>query len=78
MSAAGQAVIPGIADPILRKRQVLLATGLTSSTLDRLERCGDFPAKLQIAPRAVGWLASMVNDWIASKVAQAQAARRAA
>ncbi|MCE7031727.1 AlpA family phage regulatory protein [Lysobacter sp. GX 14042] len=74
MSTPQVAAIPGIADPILRKRQVLQATGLTSSTLDRLERGGDFPRKLQIAPRAVGWLASEVDAWIRRKAAEAQAA----
>jgi prophage regulatory protein len=78
MNTVAAFTIPGITDPILRKRQVLQATGLTSSTLDRLERSGDFPLKLQIAPRAVGWLASEVNAWINKKAAESQAARLAA
>ncbi len=75
MSAIEQVAIPGIPDPILREKQVLRATGLTSSTLDRLVRSGAFPPKLRLAPRAVGWLASAVNEWIASKAIEAQSSR---
>ncbi|MBP3984789.1 AlpA family phage regulatory protein [Pseudoxanthomonas helianthi] len=75
MSATEQVAIPGIPDPILREKLVLRATGLTSSTLDRLVRSGAFPPKLRLGPRSVGWLASAVNAWIAAKVAEAQSAR---
>ncbi len=69
--------IPGIIDPLLRRSHVLLATGLSSSALDRLERSGEFPQKVQLGLRSVGWPASEVNDWIDARKAE-RSARTAA
>ena len=53
---------------ILRRPQVQQRTGLSRSTLYQYIRDGEFPASVQLGPRAVGWLESDVSDWIAARV----------
>ncbi len=48
---------------ILRKPDVIQRTGLSASTIDRLERDGAFPRRRQLGPKAVGWLASELDEW---------------
>jgi prophage regulatory protein len=48
----------------LRRDEVCLRTGLSISTVERLERTGDFPARRQLSPRSVGWLEIEIQDWI--------------
>lgn len=66
---------------ILRRPQVLDATGLSSSALERALRSGAFPQPIKLLPhpkaRAVGWPESAVQAWIAERV-EAAAARAAA
>lgn len=52
---------------ILRVREVVARTGLSRSTLWRLERKGHFPARRQISAGAVGWLESEIEDFLASR-----------
>jgi prophage regulatory protein len=39
-------------------------TGLSRSTIWRLERQGEFPRHRRISPNAVGWLEHEVDAWI--------------
>lgn len=48
----------------LRLTMVTEMTGLSRSTLWRLERDGDFPARRQLGPNRVAWLASEVEAWL--------------
>ncbi len=52
---------------ILRVREVVARTGLSRSTLWRLEQKGHFPARRQISAGAVGWLESDVENFLASR-----------
>jgi prophage regulatory protein len=45
-------------------------TGLSRSTLWRLERRGAFPPHRQISTNAVGWLEEEVNAWIRSRASR--------
>jgi prophage regulatory protein len=50
--------------------------------VDRLERDGNFPVRLQLSANRVAWVESEIDDWILSRprgplVAQSAAARRA-
>ena len=45
-----------------------MRTGLSRSTIYQYVRDGMFPTAVQLGPRAVGWLASEVNDWISDRV----------
>ncbi|ELI8237242.1 AlpA family transcriptional regulator [Yersinia enterocolitica] len=55
---------------ILRKKEVLHLTGISSATLYRLISKGDFPASKKLtgeAGRAVGWGSNEIQNWILSR-----------
>ena len=52
---------------ILRTHQVMKVTGLSRSTLWRLERRGDFPPRLRLSWNSCGWLDSEIQDWLRSR-----------
>lgn len=43
---------------------------MSGPTIDRREAAGDFPKRLQLSARAVGWLEGEVDDWLARRAAQ--------
>lgn len=49
---------------ILRLSEVIAITGLSSSTLWRLQRAGKFPLRRQLSPGAVGWIAREIQSWL--------------
>lgn len=53
---------------ILRRRQVEARIGLRRSTLYARVAAGTFPAPINLGGRAVGWLASEVDAWLAERV----------
>jgi prophage regulatory protein len=57
---------PEPGERILRLPQVLQRTGLSKATIARREAEGLFPTRRRLRGRAVGWLASEVDSWIAS------------
>jgi prophage regulatory protein len=57
---------------ILRRKQVEARTGLARSTIYHHIKAGTFPRPVSLGPRAVGWLESDVNNWIAERVQIAQ------
>tara|TARA_R110002049_G_scaffold309186_1_gene518212 strand:+ start:27150 stop:27290 length:141 start_codon:yes stop_codon:yes gene_type:complete len=44
-------------------------TGLSRTTIWRLEQTGDFPKRVQLSPNAVGWRESEINHWQSSRIA---------
>jgi predicted DNA-binding transcriptional regulator AlpA len=52
---------------ILRNPAVPSRTGLSTSQRWRLERRGEFPARVQLSEMAVGWYEDEVNEWIESR-----------
>ena len=56
-----------IANRVIRPKQIKEFTGLSRPSIWRLEAKGDFPARRQIGPGAVGWLASEVDEWLRSR-----------
>ncbi|MCM0608385.1 MAG: AlpA family transcriptional regulator [Ideonella sp. WA131b] len=52
---------------ILRRPQVEQRTGLSRSTLYQYIQDGQFPRPVSLGARAVGWLESEVNAWIAAR-----------
>lgn len=59
----------GAALKLLRFPAVRERTGLSRSTIWRLERQGAFPRHHRISPNAVAWVEDDVAKWIQSKVA---------
>lgn len=49
---------------VLRERRVVAITGLSRSTLWRLERRGDFPKRMKLSVASVGWPEREVLDWV--------------
>ena len=57
-------------DRILRIAEVLETTGLGRSSLHRRVNDGTFPAPIRLGgdnSRAVGWLQSEIDEWIATR-----------
>ena len=52
---------------VLRMRSVMERTGLSRAAIYRLLRADDFPAAIRLGPRAVGWPAQRIDEWIASR-----------
>ena len=53
---------------ILRINRVKARTGLSRSTIYERIKQGDVPAQVSLGPRAVGWLESDIEAWIAKQV----------
>jgi prophage regulatory protein len=54
-------------------RAVLGRTGLTRSMTYALLKDGLFPRPINLGPRAVGWLESEIDGWIAERVQASRA-----
>lgn len=54
-------------DPVLRLPQVEVATGFKRSHIYNLEARGEFPKRIALGPRAVGWRESAIAAWLASR-----------
>jgi prophage regulatory protein len=53
--------------PALLKRSdgsLMQFTGLSYSTIFKLETAGKFPARRQVSDNRVGWLTSEVEEWM--------------
>ena len=57
-----------MAAEILRLPAVKARTGLSRSTIYQRVREGTFPRPVNLGKRAVGWLASEVDAWLAAQV----------
>ena len=51
-------------DKIVRSKEVQALTGLSRTTLWRLERAGKFPARIALSTSNVGWRLSDIQEWI--------------
>ena len=54
-------------DRVLRRREVEAKTGFKKSTLYALIKQGEFPQRISLGGRMVGWRASEVEEWIRSR-----------
>ena len=48
-------------------KAVMARTSLSRSTIDRMERSGQFPTKVSLSPRRRGFPEDQVSAWIASR-----------
>jgi prophage regulatory protein len=51
-------------DGFIRQPELLKLTGLSPSTLLRLEQRGDFPHRIKLDQRSVGWSILEVKQWM--------------
>ena len=54
---------------LLRLPAVIARTGLSKTTIHRLEAAGRFPRRRRVGTRAVAWLTAEVDAWVAGAVA---------
>jgi prophage regulatory protein len=54
-------------DRLLRKQDVVKLTGVSSTTIWRLERKSEFPGRVQLSPKVVAWRAREVLAWIVDR-----------
>jgi len=52
----------------LKRSEVLALVGLGYTTVWRLEKGGDFPARKQLSAGRVAWLRSEVEGWIQNRL----------
>ncbi|MBF0629285.1 MAG: AlpA family transcriptional regulator [Magnetococcales bacterium] len=55
---------------VLRLPAVKARTGLSRTSIHMQVTNGTFPKPVKLGLRAIGWLESDIDDWIAQKVAQ--------
>ncbi len=53
---------------ILRLCVVMARTGLPRSTIYHKISVGEFPEPINLGPRAVGWIADEIQDWIQTRI----------
>ena len=54
-------------DKFLRIDEVIALTGLSQSTIYRLEQVGHFPQRLKLSERAVAWREEDIRNWMDSR-----------
>jgi prophage regulatory protein len=54
-------------DPHIRLREVSRLTGLSRSSVYRLESAGNFPRRVKLSERASAWKCSEVKQWLAER-----------
>ena len=52
---------------ILRLDELTERTGLSRTTLWRLERANEFPKRIQLSRNSVGWDESEISKWLSSR-----------
>ncbi|GLX77719.1 hypothetical protein tinsulaeT_10590 [Thalassotalea insulae] len=55
---------------LIRMKEVVQMTGLSRSSLYRLQQMEEFPKAVKLGCRSVAWVRSDINDWIREKVQQ--------
>jgi prophage regulatory protein len=54
----------------LRIPDVTLETGLSRSTIYRLEQAGDFPRRVRLSGNSMGWWSTQVDEWKSDRLQQ--------
>lgn len=52
---------------LIRRPEINEITGLSVSTIYRLEKSGGFPKRRQISNKSVAWVLSEIEEWIKSR-----------
>lgn len=60
-------MIPRCPRRTLRREQVIDKTGLSRTSLYRLEKNGDFPAHFMLSPRCAVWFEDEIDDWLEAR-----------
>jgi prophage regulatory protein len=58
---------------VMNREEVASLCGLSTATMSRMSKNGQFPRARQIGSRRIGWLWSDVNEWLKTRpVAQSR------
>ena len=57
---------------ILRFKEVSSRTGYKHSAIYEKIKAGEFPAPISLGSRAVGWVESEIEAWIAARIADSR------
>ncbi len=57
---------------IIRLPDVRARTGLSRSEIYRREALGQFPARVSLGTRSVGWALTEIQDWIEQRIAESR------
>ncbi|SOD42223.1 helix-turn-helix transcriptional regulator [Nitrosovibrio sp. Nv4] len=60
-------LVPPAYDAVYRMGRVIQLTGLSRSSIYRLEALGLFPARIKLAASASGWRSKDVHSWISNR-----------
>jgi prophage regulatory protein len=60
-------LISGTKGRFLREREVKAKTSLSRPQRWRLESRGEFPLRVRLGPRTVGWWEGEIEDWMKSR-----------
>jgi len=61
------AIPSNLPERILRIQEVIGMTGLSRTTLWRMEKTGDFPARVSLGANSIGWRHTQIQSWIDNK-----------
>ena len=53
---------------IIRRHELTAKVGYCLGHIYRLERAGEFPRRVQLGRRAVGWVEEEVENWLRERV----------
>ena len=53
---------------ILRQPEVRERVGYSDVQIWRMEKAGKFPQRVQLGPKAVGWVESEVDSWLQERI----------
>ena len=56
---------------LMKRKDIVEATGLCYTTIYNLEKLGKFPARRQRSPGRVAWVRTEVESWLNSRIALA-------
>lgn len=54
-------------EQVIRAKSLPSITGLSRTTIWRLEKAGNFPKRVKLSAGAIGWRLSEVMDWLNSR-----------
>lgn len=57
---------------IYRLPAVCEVTGLSKTTIYRLLARGEFPARVKLSPRCVGWRVAEIDAWLAARASASE------
>jgi len=61
-----------VPDRLVRLPELIALTGVSPSSIWRWERQGEFPARIHIGARAIGWRLSDINKWLSARCSEGQ------